>query len=104
MICSAGGGVSLNDNVSNYFMFILRLFRVSLQHMEVSRLGVESKLQLLATPQPQQHGILAMSLIYTAAQGNAGSLTHRAGPAIEPASSWMLVRFLTAEPQQELPS
>ena len=33
---------------------------------------------------------------------NAGSLTHGAGPGIEPASSGMLVRFISIEPQQEL--
>ena len=34
---------------------------------------------------------------------NAGSLTHRARPGTEPASSWILVRFVSAESQQELP-
>ena len=34
---------------------------------------------------------------------NAWSLTHWARPGIEPASSWMLVRFVSAEPQWELP-
>ena len=29
---------------------------------------------------------------------NAGSLTHRARPGIEPSSSWMLVTFLSATP------
>ena len=33
---------------------------------------------------------------------NVGSLTHRARPGIELASSWMLVRFVSAEPQWEL--
>ena len=40
---------------------------------------------------------------YTTAHGNAGSLTHRARPEIEPASSWILVGFITTEPQWELP-
>ena len=35
---------------------------------------------------------------------NAGSLTHGAGPGIKPTSSWILVRFVTAEPQWELHS
>ena len=38
---------------------------------------------------------------YTKAHGNAGSLTHWAGPEIEPTSSWILVGFIIAEPQQE---
>ena len=34
---------------------------------------------------------------------NAGSLTHWVRPGIKPASSWILVGFLTAGPQRELP-
>ena len=33
---------------------------------------------------------------------NAGSLTHWVRPGIEPMSSWMLVRFISSEPQWEL--
>ena len=43
-------------------------------------------------------------MTYMAAQGNVGSLTYRAVPGIEPASSWILVGFITAEPQQEVRS
>ena len=35
---------------------------------------------------------------------NAGSLTHWARPRIKPTSSRLLVRFISAEPQQDLPS
>ena len=38
----------------------------------------------------------------TTAHRNARSLTHGARPGIEPTSSWILVRFVTAEPQWEL--
>ena len=41
----------------------------------------------------------AASVTYTAAHSNAGSLTHRVRPGIEPTSSWILVGFITAEPQ-----
>ena len=41
--------------------------------------------------------------IYTAAQGNARSLTHWVRPGIEPASSWIPVRFISAAPQWEFP-
>ena len=34
---------------------------------------------------------------------NAGSLTQWVGPGIEPVSSWILVGFVTTEPQRELP-
>ena len=43
-----------------------------------------------------------MSAAYTTAHGNAGSPTHCTKPGIEPASSWILVRFFSAEPQWEL--
>ena len=39
-----------------------------------------------------------MSVTYTTAHGNAGSSTHKEGPGIEPASSWILVGFISAEP------
>uniref|UniRef100_A0A8D0WGW0 von Willebrand factor A domain-containing protein 8 n=1 Tax=Sus scrofa TaxID=9823 RepID=A0A8D0WGW0_PIG len=56
-------------------------------HMEVPRLGVELDLQLPAC---------------TTAHSNAGSLTHWVRPGMEAVSSWMLVRFVSAEPQREL--
>ena len=34
---------------------------------------------------------------------NTRSLTHEARPGIEPVSSWILVGFVSPEPQQELP-
>ena len=40
-----------------------------------------------------------MSATYTIAHGDARSLTHCAGPGIEPESSWILVRFTSAESQ-----
>ena len=46
-------------------------------------------------PEPQQRGIQAASATYTTAHGNARSLVRWAKPAIEPASSWMLVGFIT---------
>ena len=46
----------------------------------------------------------AASVTHTTARGNAISLTHRAEPGIEPASSWILVRFVTTEPRQKLPT
>ena len=65
--------------------------------MEVPGLAVKSELQ------PEQHWIQATSETYTIAHGNARSLTHWARPGIEPKSSGILVRFVSAVPQQELP-
>ena len=57
------------------------------QHMEVPRPGVKLELQLLA---------------YSTAHSNAGSLTYWARPRVEPASSWIRVRFISHEPWWEL--
>ena len=57
-----------------------------LWHIEVPRLGVKLKLQLRATPQPQQHWIQATSATYVKACSNTGSLTHWARPGVKPTS------------------
>ena len=44
----------------------------------------------------------AMSATYIIAHGNAGSLTHWAKLGNEPASSWLLIRFISTEPWWEL--
>ena len=54
------------------------------------------------TPQAQQCTIRSASVTYTTAHGNAGSLTLWVKPGINSASSWILVRFVTAEPWKEL--
>ena len=48
-------------------------------------------------PQPKQCQIQAMSATCTTAHSNGGSLTHGAKPGIEPASSWILVIFVSTE-------
>ena len=48
-------------------------------------------------------GIWATSVTYTTACGHTGSLTHWVRPGIKPASSWILVRLISLEPQQQLP-
>uniref|UniRef100_A0A8D1PHZ2 von Willebrand factor A domain-containing protein 8 n=1 Tax=Sus scrofa TaxID=9823 RepID=A0A8D1PHZ2_PIG len=70
-----------------YFFSSFFLLGLHPWHMEVPRLGVELDLQLPAC---------------TTAHSNAGSLTHWVRPGMEAVSSWMLVRFISAEPQQEL--
>ena len=55
-------------------------------------------------PTSQQPQIQLLSMTYTTAHGNSRSLTHQVRPGIKPAFSWIRVRFITAEPQWELPS
>ena len=70
--------------------------------MEVTKLGVESQLQLPAYTAATAARYLSHIWTYTTAYGNAGSWTHWARPGIKSSSSWILVWFITAEPQQEL--
>ena len=71
----------------NVWTYLINLFLwPHLEHMEVPRLGVELEVQLRRAP--QQHQIQASSATYTAAWGNARSLTHWARPGIKPA--WRL--------------
>ena len=76
-----------------------------LQHMEVPRLGVKSEVQLpshtTATAMWDPSQVCAVT--YTTDHSNAGSLTHWARQWIKPVSSWIPVRFVTTEPQRELP-
>ena len=52
--------------------------------------------------QPQQCQIQAVSVTYTTAHSMAESSTSWVRPGIKPTSSWMLVRFISAEPWWEL--
>ena len=68
--------------------------------MEVLRLGVESKLQ-----PPAYTAATAtwdLSHVCNLHHSNGRSLTHLVRPEIEPASSWLLVRFDSTAPQCEL--
>ena len=51
---------------------------------------------------PEQCQIWAASATCTTDHSNAGCLTYWARPRTEPVSSWILVRFISIEPQQEL--
>ena len=53
-------------------------------------------------PQPKQHEIQAFSTTYTATHSNTRSLTHWARPGMKPASSWVLVGFVSTVSQWEL--
>ena len=76
-----------------FFSFVER----HLWHMEVPRLEVKSKQQLLAyaTVTNQQCQIWVVSVTSATAWSGAGSLTHWARPGIKPTSLWILVGFLT---------
>ena len=70
-------------------------------HMEVPRLSVEFELQLPAYTTAT--ATTDKSVTYTTAHGNAISLAHGVRPGIQTTSSWILVGFISAVPQRELP-
>ena len=66
------------DFLQFFFFFFLSfvLLGPNPQHMEVPRLGVNRSCSCWPKPEPQQCQIQAMSVTYTIAHSNAGSLTH----------------------------
>ena len=91
-----------------FLVFLSFFLGLHPQHMEVPRLGVPSYPTGLhhshsnVGSKPHQRWIQATSSTYTAAHSNARSLTHWARPGIKPLSSWIIVRFISAEPRREL--
>ena len=77
-----------------FFLVFSVLLGLQLPHMKVPRLGVQRSCSHWPTPEPQQGQIQAVSVTYTTAHGNTGSLTHWARPGIKPTISWFLVRFV----------
>ena len=73
------------------------------QHMEVPRLGIQSELQLPAYSRAAVMPDLSCICNPNQAHNNAGSLTHWARSGINPATSWFLVRLVSAVPRRELP-
>ena len=68
--------------------------------MEVPRLGVEWELQMPAAATATQAPSRACDLCHSSWQCRL--LTPLARPGNEPASSWILVRFVSAGPRREL--
>ena len=62
--------------------------------------GLNQSCNCCPTPQPQQHGMQATSATYTTDHSDARS---GGRPGIEPATSWILVGFISTAPQWELP-
>ena len=87
-----------------FLIFVLFCFLGPyLWRMKVPRVGVELELQLLAyaiaIAMPDMSCVCGLH--HSAQQLQI--LNHWGRPGIEPTSSWILVRFVTAEPQWELP-
>ena len=89
------------NKINHPFIFVF--LGLHLQHMEVSRLEFELELQ------PQVYTIAtAMRDLSSVCDLHHSSqqcqiLNHRAGPGIEPKTSWILVRFLTYRVTEKTP-
>ena len=76
-----------------FFLFVCFLGLHLQEDMEVPRRGV--KTGVAAADHSHSHRYARSEPIYTTAHGNAGSLTHRVRPGIEPTSLWILVGFVS---------
>ena len=86
-----------------FFFFFFFFFGPYMRHIDVPGKVSNWSCSCHPTPQPQQCRIWAASATYITAHSNIRSLTHWPKPRSEPASSRILVGFVTAEPQWELP-
>ena len=90
------------DFLKIFFNLIFCFLGLHLQHMEVPRLGIELELQLLvcttATEMPDPSCICNL---YHSSQ--PCQILNPLRPGVKPTSSWILVGFVTAEPQREIP-
>ena len=86
-----------------FFFFFFGLFRATPAAYGSSQArGWSGAVAAWPMPQTEQCQIWAGSLTYTTVHGNEGFLTHWANPGLEPASTRVLIRFVSAEPWQEL--
>ena len=84
-----------------FFLFLFCLFRAAPTAYGSSQARGLSGATVAAYDTSQQRQIQAVSVTYTTAHGNAGSLTHWGRPRIEPIPSWLLVGFVFAVPRWE---
>ena len=90
------------EKAGNAFFFLFVFLGPHPQHKEFPRLGVESEPQLPAyiTATATWHPSRVCNLYHSS--GQRGILNPLSKAGIEPASSWLLVRFISAEPRREL--
>ena len=77
----------------SFLFFSLFFLGLHLWHVEVPK--ARGWIGVVATSLCHSQGFQAVSATYTSARGNIWTLTHWARPGIEPASSWILVGFIT---------
>ena len=88
------------SNVQVFCLFVCFIFGPHLRHMEVPRLGAKLELQLLAHTTATEDLSSICDLHHNSRQHQILKLLSEA--RIEPATSWLLVRFISAAPQKEI--
>ena len=86
-------------NIVNFLFFLF--LGPHLRYIEVPSLGGSYSCQPTHSHNERSE---PQSVTYTTAQGNAGTPTHWERPGVKPKSLWILVRFIAATPQWELPN
>ena len=86
-----------------FFFFFFFFLGLHLQYMEIPRLRVKSELQLPAYSHSHARSKECLWPI-PRLTATPDPRPHWARPGIKPAPSWMLVKFINAEPQPELPT
>ena len=99
----------MHNTTGNHFSFlaleleVLSLFFFCWGIWKFPGYGLNRSFSCQPTPQPWQRGIQLMSVTYITARCKDRSRTHWVGPGTKTTSSWLLVRFISTEPQGELP-
>ena len=97
----AGQGRGTEEQRVFSYLFIYLPFRAAPAAYGISQ--ARGQIRAVAACHSHSNARSEPCLWSTPTQGNAGYLTHWARPGIKPESSWILVKFFTTEPQQELP-
>ena len=84
-----------------FFFFFFCFLGLHPKHLEIPRLGVESDLQLLAIATATQDPSRVCDLHHRDSYAGSPILSE---PREQTATSWLLVGFISAAPQQELPT
>ena len=103
-ICTTPVSISNLGFPLGYFLFVFIFVFLGLHpwHMEVPRLRVQLELQLPAYTTATAMPDLSLVCDLHHSSGQHRSLTHWVRPGIKAATSWFLVRFISAAPRREL--
>ena len=99
--------LSVSDPDIHLFLFFLSFFFFCLFRATLVVYGISQArgwIGAVAAALCQRYSNTRSSILtYTTAHRNARFLSHRARPGIKPASSWILIRFVSPGPWWELP-